>query len=367
MQPGVAGPFAGTHGGALIVAGGANFPGKMPWEGGTKVWRDEIWVLEKTKTGPRWVTEKTFRLPRPLGYGVSVSTPEGVVCAGGNDANRCSADVFLLSWDPAAREIRRKSLPSLPQPLALMAGALVGHTLFVAGGQHGTQSTEASSAFWALDLSQADRPQAFKWTTLPSWPGPPRLVPVAAAQRTADGEAFFLFSGRSPQAGKRTDVLRDAYAFDPKTRLWRTLAPIQGGSGVSAMAAPAAAAGDEILLFGGDRGDVFDELEAHDLAIEELKRALPTTPAERRAAVERQINERLRAKAAIYHQHPGFGREVLAYDPRHDAWRVVARAPFPIPVTTTAVAWGETVVLPCGEIRPGVRTPKVLRATPVLK
>ena len=44
-QPGVAGPFAGVHGDALIVAGGANFPDKMPWEGGTKVWWDDIWVL----------------------------------------------------------------------------------------------------------------------------------------------------------------------------------------------------------------------------------------------------------------------------------------------------------------------------------
>ena len=33
-QPGVAGPFAGVHRDALIVAGGANFPDKMPWEGG---------------------------------------------------------------------------------------------------------------------------------------------------------------------------------------------------------------------------------------------------------------------------------------------------------------------------------------------
>ena len=34
---GFAGSFAGVSGGALIVAGGANFPEAMPWAGGPKV------------------------------------------------------------------------------------------------------------------------------------------------------------------------------------------------------------------------------------------------------------------------------------------------------------------------------------------
>jgi len=44
---GVAAPFAGVSGGALIVAGGANFPDRPPWQGGTKVWHDAVWVLDK--------------------------------------------------------------------------------------------------------------------------------------------------------------------------------------------------------------------------------------------------------------------------------------------------------------------------------
>ena len=75
-QAGVASPFVGVHRDALIVAGGANFPDKMPWEGGAKVWWDDIWILEKTTDGPlRWVADKTFKLPRPIAYGVSVNVP----------------------------------------------------------------------------------------------------------------------------------------------------------------------------------------------------------------------------------------------------------------------------------------------------
>src|SRR6185295_12527906 len=99
---------------------------------------------------------------RKIGYGVSVSTPEGVVCAGGSDAERCYADVFLLSWDPRAREIRRASLPTLPEPLSLMSGALIGSTVYIAGGQHTMKDAVPSSVFWALDLSK--RMAERKWT-----------------------------------------------------------------------------------------------------------------------------------------------------------------------------------------------------------
>src|SRR6185369_2510250 len=76
---GVAGAFAGESGGALLVAGGANFPDKMPWEGGKKVWHDTVWVLER----PDGAWREAGRLPRPLGYGVSVTHHGSVVCVGG--------------------------------------------------------------------------------------------------------------------------------------------------------------------------------------------------------------------------------------------------------------------------------------------
>nr|MBD3621868.1 hypothetical protein [Sunxiuqinia sp.] len=35
-QRGVAGPVTGVHQNRLVVAGGANFNGRMPWQGGVK-------------------------------------------------------------------------------------------------------------------------------------------------------------------------------------------------------------------------------------------------------------------------------------------------------------------------------------------
>src|SRR5688572_828371 len=67
--PGVAGAFAGVAQNALLVAGGANFPDKMPWEGGKKVWHDRIWLLD----GPGGKWREVGKLSRSLAYGVTVT------------------------------------------------------------------------------------------------------------------------------------------------------------------------------------------------------------------------------------------------------------------------------------------------------
>jgi solute:Na+ symporter, SSS family len=368
-QPGFAGPYVGVHHDVLLVAGGANFPEKMPWEGGAKVWWKEIWCLAKTSDGAsRWSSNPHVTLPRPMGYGVSVSTPDGIVCAGGSDAARCYAEVFLLSWDEKERTVRTTPLPPMPQPLSMMAGALVGTTVFVAGGQHVMAGAVPTKVFWALDLSRRTRPAEFKWIELPAWPGPTRVLPVAAAQRTPRGEEFFLFSGREPRPGRSTKILTDAFAFNPRDGTWRTLANVGGGAGIGVMGATAAPVGeDEIAVFGGDSGELFLELETHDLAVEQLRKSLGSPGAERKSAIEAQMQNDLDAKKAIYAKHPGFARDIHVFNTRSNTWRLAGRASVPLPVTTTAVAWGKALVVPTGEIQPGIRTPNVLLARPRLE
>ena len=77
------------------------------------------------------------------------------------------------------------------------------------------------------------------------------------------------------------------------------------------------------------------------------------------------VDALLAAKRKILETHGGFARDILAYHPGRDAWRVVAHSPEPLPVTTIAVPWSGALVLPSGEVRPGVRTTAVLRVTPV--
>ncbi|MFZ2640104.1 MAG: galactose oxidase [Verrucomicrobiia bacterium] len=305
-REGFAGSFAGVSGGALVVAGGANFPDKRPWEGGTKVWYDSVFTLEK----PDGAWRLAGKLPHPLGYGVSVTTKDGLVCIGGSSAQGHHGDVFLLSWRDG--KLTTTSLPPLPRPCANMSGALLDRTIYVAGGIATPNATTASKTFWTLDLGNAKA----GWRELEPWPGRGRMLATAGA---CEG-SFFLFSGVALGAGADgkpvREWLRDAYRYTPGQG-WHRVADLPRVS--VAAPSPAPVLNGRLLVIGGDDGAQVN--------------TPPTT-------------------------HKGFPRDVLAYDPRTDAWKVSGQVPFSL-VTTTAIEWNGRIVIPGGEARPGVRSPEV--------
>ena len=146
---GVAGPFAGVHNDALIIAGGANFPRGFPWErsddGVTppKIYHSDVHVLVRDGEAYKWVSQ-TVKLPQAAAYGVSVSTPAGIVCIGGERKDKpfegqqlmhVLSQVFRLSWNEEVRKVEvDTSLPDLPFGLTTAAGALVNNAIYVAGG-----------------------------------------------------------------------------------------------------------------------------------------------------------------------------------------------------------------------------------------
>ncbi|MEZ6067594.1 MAG: hypothetical protein R3B90_18220, partial [Planctomycetaceae bacterium] len=60
---------------------------------------------------------------------------------------------------------------------------------------------------------------------------------------------------------------------------------------------------------------------------------------------------------------PNFPNDYLIYDARSDVWQLGGLMPAGV-VTTTAVEWQGRIVIPSGEIRPGVRTPRVQSLDP---
>ncbi len=87
VQTGLAGPFAGVHKDALIVAGGANFPDGLPWsklaDGSSpkKIYHTDIYVLQKTDDKLAWKVADV-KLPHGYSYGVSIPTDDGLICIG---------------------------------------------------------------------------------------------------------------------------------------------------------------------------------------------------------------------------------------------------------------------------------------------
>ena len=362
-QPGVAGPFAGCFGDYFVVGGGANFMDLPPWRGGKKSIHDEIFIMQRKEgSSYEWLPE-ILRLPHPLAYGVSFNTELGIVIAGGCDNERCYADVMLLRPTRDGRKpfvVDSHVLPPLPTPLAFMSGVRVGTKLYVAGGQT-MPGSKPCTLFCMLDLDMQQEKERFQWEILASWPGPMRLLPVTAA---CEGR-FYLASGRIQESGRPTTILTDFYTYDTFKRTWTSLSDVHGflrngQDGWSVMAGTASEIGGKLYFFGGSRGTWFMELEKLDFQIQKLRdlsasSGSPDLNKEKIAAL-------LRRKIEIQEdEHPGFSREVLEYDPASDVWRIVAEIPYGSQVTTQAVKWGEDVIIPCGEIRPGIRTPDIWR------
>ena len=313
-REGFAAPFAGVSGGALIVAGGANITGDKWKDPLTKKWYDAVFVLEKP--GGKWHTG--FKLPRPIGYGVSVTVNDGVLCFGGSDETQHYSSSFRLAWKGG--KVRTTALPPLPQPCANACGALIGHTIYIAGGIETPTATTALHTFWALDL---DAPEPI-WVELDPWPGPERMLAVAGVY---DG-LFYLFSGAKLSAdadGKPVrEFLRDAYRFTPGQG-WKQLADLPRAA--VAAPSPAPALGSSLAIFSGDDG--------LNVTFQPVK------------------------------EHPGFPRNTLLYDTKADAWTVLDNGRFSR-ATVPVVSWLDRVVIPNGEVRPRVRTPEVwsLRVAP---
>lgn len=304
---GFAAPFAGVSHGALIVAGGANIP-KDKWaDVFTKVWYDRVFVLEQ----PEGEWKSGLKMARPLGYGVSVSADDGVLCFGGSDATQHYSEGFRLTWKEG--QITSTPLPSLPKACANACGALVGRTVYIAGGIETPASTTALATFWALDLDAAEP----RWQELPTWPGPARMLAVAGALE----DAFYLFSGVSLTAGPDGKALRsylkDAFRFT-KDRGWQKLADLPRAT--VAAPSPAASLSGKLHIFSGDDGANVN--------------FTPVTA------------------------HPGFPRSTLIYDPKSDAWTTESGLPFSI-ATVPAVEWRSRIIIPNGEVRPRLRTPEV--------
>ncbi|WP_207510418.1 sodium:solute symporter family transporter [Longitalea luteola] len=331
---GFAGSFAGVSNGALVVAGGSNFGAGTPWNGGVKTWYDKIYVLEQ----PNGAWKEVGRLPHPLAYGVSCTWQDGVIIAGGSDAEKHYNEVLLLRYKNG--RIDTEHLPALPAPVANACGLVIGSKMYIAGGITTPTATHAEKNFWVMDLAAPAAQRS--WKALEPWPGPARMLAVAGTQEGA----FYLISGASlsKQPGDSTvrrTYLKDAYKFIPG-KGWSRIADLPRS--VAAAPSPAFTTGQtHLLLFGGDNGNYFEQ------------------------------------NAALQEKHPGFSREVLMYNSLTDSWSTIGNvitdkkadaASNPLastwaPVTTTAVVWNGNLVLPGGEVRPGTRTNRVLMATPV--
>ena len=208
---GVAGPVAGIHNEAMLLAGGANFPDAPPWEGGKKAIHRDGTVLKRTQDG-KWEASGTFALDHAVAYAASCATPNGVVFAGGEDESGALQSVGRLEWDAAAQKVVQEALPELPLPLSNAAMASLGDKLYLAGGQ---SADAVSDRFMVLDPGNTEK----GWQALPDLPHPVSHA-VLLAQSNGTYPCLYLIGGRKANPGSTSDLYDAVYCYDPKKNTW---------------------------------------------------------------------------------------------------------------------------------------------------
>lgn len=304
---GVAGAFSGFAGNELIIVGGANFPDKMPWEGGKKNWEKTLYHADTENTGFQWGIITDF-LPNAVAYGVSVQLPEGLLCIGGCDAERCFDDVFLIYRENGTFRLSY-DWPSLPVPLANATGALLNSKIYIAGGQEKMMEENATTHFFVLDLDHKEK----GWIALPSWDGSARGYAVSVACDKGEYPGFYLFSGRNYNSSGYVEILTDGHVYDPCRNRWTSLQepfPVMAGTAFTVA--------ENIAFLGG------------------VTKLLPGS-----------------------YEHPGFENTLRVYDRVSRIFVHEEILPFSVPVTTNIAIRENNFYMTSGEIKPGMRTPWV--------
>ena len=339
---GFAGPVAGINNDVLIVAGGANFPNGMPWQGGKKKYYNDVYVYRRRKE--KLVRQsKTYELSSAIAYAASCSTPAGILYAGGENEQGISNKVIRLQWDAALKKIVTENLPDLPVALTNAAATVCKNAVYIAGGE---TASGVSEKFYCLYLNNITA----GWKELPPVPVQVSHM-VLVALSNADHACIYLLGGRKKNANGISDLYRSVYTFDPGNNEWAQKKllpyPLTAGTGI-------ASGSKYIFLFGGDKGNDFRQSELLAASI--------------KTATDDVCRQQLvRKKNQLQASHPGFSKEVLLYNTVTDEWTGAGEISFPAQVTTDAVKWDDLIIIPGGEIRAGVRTPLIVSATINLK
>ncbi|MEX2409870.1 MAG: sodium/solute symporter [Candidatus Paceibacterota bacterium] len=348
IQPGVAGSFDGIHNNNLIIAGGANFPVSLPWDGGVKRYWSDVYTLSLDETS-EWNVH-TEVLPKKLAYGVSVTLQDGVLIIGGSNSDEVSKDVYLLTYHETNNEILLEDWPDLPVPLTNMTGTKVDDKIYVAGGQDSINNPSATNHFFVLDVKNIE----IGWESLESWPGPPRSFAVSASQSDGFDNCLYLFSGRNYGPDRSTEILNDGYKYNPRLDSWEKLVTPKGPQ-FPVMAGAAFSTGENHIVFiGGDDGALMKK----QIALQENLDKLLSISNQSIVADSIDI-----LKNQIYDHwsnHPGFSNDILFYHTITNTITKNGEVPFQVPVTTNVIKKGDKIFIPSGEVRPGVRTPNII-------
>lgn len=324
FDKGVSACYCGVINGYLYIAGGCNFPDKPVAEGGKKRFYKAIYAAKLNAEGNRLEWKTVGQMPQPAAYGVSVTYENSLIFVGGN--NETGGLTTAIRLRPTATGMQQEALPSLPHALDNMAGAVVGHILYVVGGNCEGVATQK---VWSLDLKNTAKEG---WKEESSIPGIARVQPIAAALA---GDLLGVWGGFAPKTdSKAAQLAMNGASYNAGCGTWTAL-PVPtdalgeevftGGS--TAIATPQKG----VVVVGGVNKDVF------------------------LAAINKLPEGYLLHEPEWYR----FNNRVLCY--RDGTWTQLLQHPSVARAGCALAYWDGWVYVVGGELKPGIRTPEIVR------
>ncbi len=341
LQKGVSASYAALIQGRLIVAGGANFPDKLGFEGGKKVFYDEILLFDAAKK--QW--KSIGKLPQASAYGVSVPLADGALWIGGCTDSTSLAAVYKVTVSDGD-SLHMEVYPSLPGLMDNFAGCTIADRIFIASG---SEDGKAGCFFYTIDPRKETA-----WRKLPDYPGIPRTQPVMAALYADGKEWVYLLGGFFTGNGEAepcmaTDILRYSVT-DEKWEKVGVLEDPQTGTVFSLGGATAMPVENRyILCMGGVNHDVFLEAVTAQYRIAND----PSTSAEQKKALNFEFSKHYMTQPPAYYR---FNREYRLFDTQTNTWQTIDRALHGARAGATLVFDGHTFFAIQGELKPGVRS-----------
>lgn len=324
FDKGVSACYCGVINGYLYIAGGCNFPDKPVAEGGKKRFYKAIYAAKLNAEGNRLEWKTVGQMPQPAAYGVSVTYENSLILVGGN--NETGGLTTAIRLRPTATGMQQEALPNLPHALDNMAGAVVGHILYVVGGNCEGVATQK---VWSLDLKNTAKEG---WKEEPSIPGIARVQPIAAALA---GDLLGVWGGFAPKTdSKAAQLAMNGASYNAGCGTWTALpAPTDAlgeevfTGGATAIATPQKG----VVVVGGVNKDVF------------------------LAAINKLPEGYLLHEPEWYR----FNNRVLCY--RDGAWTQLFQHPSVARAGCALAYWDGWVYVVGGELKPGIRTPEIVR------
>ena len=326
---GVAGPITGIINRKLFIAGGANFPEGMPWDGGKKQY-PETGYLYSIENG-KLHFDKEFDFNLALAYPGNTTDGNLLYTAGGENENGPSNKVFSYELNDK-NEVIHNELPNLPEPLTNAGLVYADHSLYLVGGEN---SSEVSDKIYKLDLNQNNA----SWKVFLTLPYPISTAVIVSDQK----ENIYIAGGRKRNENSKSTIYDQVLKLSLKDKSINTITKLKqataAGTGIIYKG--------NLILFAGDNASTFHKVEQLIGEINLSKN-------------EEEKKDLINKKNQIQSNHPGFTSEVWAFNLKEESWYSLDSITAASPVTTTALLYQDYVFIPSGEIKVGVRTNQIL-------